>query len=310
MSVSVGSGMTESTLELPPNSTVPLGLSTPGDYMQQARLALDLSIDAVAARLKISPANLLALESDQFERLPGETFVRGYIRAYAKLLGIDCDAALANYEDYLRALRDTTVQVTRDKDAENTAMPLSRRRQIAVVLTAVVIVVVLSVVFSLSDSGELSLGANTALIGDEQSRSVEPSTLPNADLSLDVGENAQFINDAAIGQKTAVEVISDAREVKAQAAATIAPAVLIGDQLSLSFSSECWVEIADARGDVLFTDIKQAGESLSLKGKAPFNVMLGDVRSATIVLNGEPVIIRPKTKSKALRFKVGGETPN
>ncbi len=302
--------MTESTLELPPNSSVPLGLSTPGDYMQQARLALDLSIEAVAARLKISPANLLALESDQFEKLPGETFVRGYIRAYAKLLGIDCDAALANYEDYLRALRDTTVQVTRNKDAENTSIPLSRRRQIAVALTAIVIVVVLSVVFSLSDSGELSLGANTALIGDEQSRSVEPGVLPNESLSRDLGENTQLIDDTATSQKTAVEVISDAQEVKAQAAATIAPEKPIDDQLLLSFSSECWVEVADARGDVLFTDIKQAGESLSLEGKAPFNVMLGDVRSVNIALNGEPVIITPKNKGKALRFEVGGESPN
>jgi len=302
--------MTESTLELPPNSSVPLGLSTPGDYMQQARLALDLSIEAVAARLKISPANLLALESDQFEKLPGETFVRGYIRAYAKLLGIDCDAALANYEDYLRALRDTTVQVTRNKDAENTSIPLSRRRQIAVALTAIVIVVVLSVVFSLSDSGELSLGANTALIGDERSRSVEPGVLPNESLSRDLGENTQLIDDTATSQKTAVEVISDAQEVKAQAAATIAPEKPIDDQLLLSFSSECWVEVADARGDVLFTDIKQAGESLSLEGKAPFNVMLGDVRSVNIALNGEPVIITPKNKGKALRFEVGGESPN
>jgi len=302
--------MTESTLELPPNSAVPLGLSTPGDYMQQARLSLDLTIEAVAARLKISPANLLALESDQFERLPGETFVRGYIRAYAKLLGIDCDAALANYEDYLRALRDTTVQVTRNKDADNTSIPLSRRRQIAVVLTAIVIVVVLSVVFSLSDSGELSLGANTALVGDEQTRSAEPSVSPSENLSRELGENAQLIDDTAIGQKTAVEVISDAQEVKAQAAVTIVPTKPIDDQLTLSFTSECWVEVADARGDVLFTDIKQAGESLSLEGKAPFNVMLGDVRSVSIVLNGEPVIIRPKNKGKALRFEVGGETSN
>jgi len=302
--------MTESTLELPPNSAVPLGLSTPGDYMQQARLSLDLTIEAVAARLKISPANLLALESDQFERLPGETFVRGYIRAYAKLLGIDCDAALANYEDYLRALRDTTVQVTRNKDADNTSIPLSRRRQIAVVLTAIVIVVVLSVVFSLSDSGELSLGANTALVGDELTRSAEPSVSPSENLSRELGENAQLIDDTAIGQKTAVEVISDAQEVKAQAAVTIVPTKPIDDQLTLSFTSECWVEVADARGDVLFTDIKQAGESLSLEGKAPFNVMLGDVRSVSIVLNGEPVIIRPKNKGKALRFEVGGETSN
>jgi len=306
MSVTVGSGMTESTLELPQNSTVPLGLSTPGDYMRQARMALGLSIEAVAARLKISPANLLALESDQFERLPGETFVRGYMRAYAKLLGIDCDAALANYEDYLRALRDTTVQVTRDQDAGNKAMPLSRRRQIAVVMTAVVIVVVLSVVFSLSDRGELSLGANTALISDEQSRSVEPSALPSEGLSQDEGENSQLINDAAVDQKTAVEVISDAREVKALAAATPTPMKSVDDQLLLSFSSECWVEIADARGDVLFTDIKQAGESLSLEGKAPFNMMLGDVRNVKIVLNGETVIISPQNNSKALRFKVGG----
>lgn len=301
--------MTESTLGLVQSEESALELLTPGERMQQARLALELSIDAVAARLKISAANLLALEADQYERLPGETFVRGYIRAYAKLLGIDCDAALTCYKNYLQALRDTTVQVTLANGTPNATLSLKKRRQIAVALTAIVIVVVLSVIFSLSDSGDLALGANTALTNDKEMPAAELSTLNDKG----VGENAQLIDDAAIDQKTAVEVISDAREVKALASASTTAVVERSplltskdDQIVLTFTSECWVEITDARSDVLFTDIKRAGESLSLRGKAPFNVMLGDVRSASIVLNGEPVSIGPKGNRKALRFQVGG----
>lgn len=297
--------MAEPTLGLVQNEESGIASLTPGERMQQARLALELSVDAVSSRLKISVQNLLALEADRYEKLPGETFVRGYIRAYAKLLGIDCDAALTCYKNYLQTLRDTTVQVTHGDSSQKTAMPIEKRRQIAVALTAVVIVVVLSVVFSLSDSGDLALGGRASLANGENPSPVELK----ASSDSGAGENAQLIDDTAIGQKTAVEVISDAREVKALASTTgetLPLATSSDDLMVLTFASECWVEIVDTRGDVLFTDMKRAGESLSLRGKAPFNVMLGDVRSASIVLNGKPVLISPNGNRKALRFQVGG----
>src|SRR3982750_2873759 len=63
--------------------------AAPGNVLATARHALDLSVSDVARHLKLSPAQVEALEAGAYERLPGPVFVRGFLRNYAKLLGID-----------------------------------------------------------------------------------------------------------------------------------------------------------------------------------------------------------------------------
>src|SRR3954471_17432291 len=63
--------------------------SSPGAMLAAAREELNLSVSDVARHLKLSPAQVEALEAGAYERLPGPVFVRGFLRNYAKLLGID-----------------------------------------------------------------------------------------------------------------------------------------------------------------------------------------------------------------------------
>lgn len=56
-----------------------------------------ISLDEIAANTKIGTRLLRALEEEQFELLPGGIFNRGYVRAYAKYVGIDDDQAVAEY---------------------------------------------------------------------------------------------------------------------------------------------------------------------------------------------------------------------
>src|SRR3954447_175702 len=63
--------------------------SAPGAILAAAREELNLSVSDVARHLKLSPAQVEALEEGAYDRLPGRVFVRGFLRNYAKLLGID-----------------------------------------------------------------------------------------------------------------------------------------------------------------------------------------------------------------------------
>ncbi|MGH8802691.1 MAG: RodZ domain-containing protein, partial [Casimicrobiaceae bacterium] len=66
-----------------------------GAKLRAAREAMSLSIDAVAQQLKLAPRQVLALENDDYGRLPGRTFVRGFARNYARFVHLDPDAVLA-----------------------------------------------------------------------------------------------------------------------------------------------------------------------------------------------------------------------
>ncbi|MEG1628405.1 RodZ domain-containing protein [Pseudomonas sp.] len=61
----------------------------PGETLRQARESRGWSQAEVAQKLNLTVSSLNNLESGAFDKLPGHTFARGYIRAYAKLLGMD-----------------------------------------------------------------------------------------------------------------------------------------------------------------------------------------------------------------------------
>lgn len=69
-----------------------------GKYLKAERDLRNISLDEIAQATKIKAEYLHSLEQDEFERLPNETFVKGYIRAYAKYCGMNEDEVLVNYE--------------------------------------------------------------------------------------------------------------------------------------------------------------------------------------------------------------------
>ncbi len=83
--------MTNEKTETPEQEVLPL---EPGLMLKQTRESRGMSIIEVAERLHITVQYVEALESDAYDELPGETFVRGYLRSYARLLGLEPAAVI------------------------------------------------------------------------------------------------------------------------------------------------------------------------------------------------------------------------
>src|ERR1700728_4764280 len=86
----------------PPELTV----GTFGEKLRQQREQRGLSLDAISTITKISPRMLRAIEEEHFDQLPGGVFNKGFVRAYARIVGLDEDEAVT---DYLAALRENQV---------------------------------------------------------------------------------------------------------------------------------------------------------------------------------------------------------
>ena len=80
-----------------------------GERLRRERQLRGISLDEIAAATKIGTRLLRALEEGQFELLPGGIFNKGYVRAYARHIGIDEERAVA---DYLQAADETSPDVT------------------------------------------------------------------------------------------------------------------------------------------------------------------------------------------------------
>ena len=73
-------------------------VETAGGILSSARKGWDLSIEEVAENLNLGPDTIKALESNEYDNLPGSTFVKGYLRSYAVLLKLNPDEVIATID--------------------------------------------------------------------------------------------------------------------------------------------------------------------------------------------------------------------
>ena len=83
----------------PSNQEESSNKQTPGKILREARFAEDKSEAQVASQLYLSRSVIRAIESDQYEKLPGTTFVRGYLRSYARLVNVPADKIMQAFDD-------------------------------------------------------------------------------------------------------------------------------------------------------------------------------------------------------------------
>ena len=74
--------------------------TNPGESLRQAREVKGWSVAEVATQLNLTPQRLAQIEAGAFDKLPGTTFARGYIRAYAKLLEMDQNRLVMEFDQF------------------------------------------------------------------------------------------------------------------------------------------------------------------------------------------------------------------
>lgn len=123
--------------------------------------------------------------------------------------------------------------------------------------------------------------------GSAKSRSASASSLP-----------------LAAGAQAAAQSAAETGAAAASSPALDKPKAVGLDTISFSFSAECWLEVSDSRGDVLATELQAAGSSLTLVGKAPFDVKLGNAPAVAIQLNSKKIDVIPLLGSNVLTLRV------
>lgn len=112
-----------------------------GNHLRRERELRHLSLEELAQTTRIPLRNLLLIESDRFSELPGDVFTRGFLRAYARAVGIDDELILARYS----ALRTVAALPT-----PITALTAPERgRRVGVAFAMVVLLVLFTLALSI-----------------------------------------------------------------------------------------------------------------------------------------------------------------
>ncbi len=272
-----------------------------GAALRAAREAQGLTVADVAERIKFSARQVEALEADDHSRLPQGTFLRGFVRSYARVLHLDESALLetipAQSEQHL---------VVADAQPSGEAFPATesaRRNSIYLLVGAFAIALVLAgFVWSHRDSPKLE---KTVL---EEVR-LPDVTVVSAPAVAQPDVVAASAVQASVVQTQPIEPVAEAAPAdkpKVGEPATVAVPVSVPlvsgkpevplDQLKkrpihIVFIDDAWIEITDTNGDVLLSRMNPAGSEKWIGGgrRAPYQVSIGKVSAVRIYYKGHEV---------------------
>ena len=303
-------------------------LGSPGQTLREAREARSMPVAEVAQELKISRQAVERLEQGQYDSLPGDTFARGYIRSYARLMGMD-PARLALAFD-----RERGIEV-RERSVSSIARvePPSRSGRTLMWWSSVLIIValVLSALWWY-ETNQPSFGPlpgleeldSEALLDDVE---VDAITLPEsiaeqtdglpadlmpvepapAEVEAESGAAPTNADETTPVQEAATQRDTpDADAAAADAAPTESAAPASSTGLVLSVAADCWVQVSAADGRVLHSALMRAGQTLELPPSGPLDLVIGDRSAVTeIRFQGNSVTLPPQGRSGVVRMRLG-----
>lgn len=265
----------------------------PGERLRRAREAAGMELGRVAAELHLAPAILEALERDDFGSLP-PTYIQGYLRSYAKRLGLAADSVLADYHRRLPPEPAPVAPVPRPAPAE---VGLGRtRRGLYVLLGVLAVAVFLTWWFR-----GRSLTAPSAPPAAVQAPA--PPRAPAEPVRAPVPGAPPVASPVASPPLAPVSVAPiPGPAVRTPAPRRAAPA---SGELVLRCRGASWVEVRDASGRRLVYDLLHAGEVRRVRGTPPFRVLLGNAAGVQIEWHGRPVPLPHRPPGKVVQITVG-----
>lgn len=283
---------------------------TPGAMLSQARERAGITQEQVARELHITLTKVKSIESDDYLRLNTDTFIRGYLRAYANFLKLDSAPIIAAYQRHAASQGLVTEpQYPISKEA-----PTKKLWVFVSLLILLLAGLWLISVWFFDNQVERPVVVPPAVV---PSAVVPQTSVPGTPVQpvvapAESGEEPAAATDAepaSVEGADAVETTtpeeSAGEETPQEQASVVAPTERTLDRLELSFAEECWLEVSDAQGDVLATELQRPGSSVSLLGVAPFSVKLGNAPAVRVMFNGNEVAINPSTGTKVMTISVG-----
>jgi len=284
-----------------------------GQALREKRLALGFDEKQVAAELKLTQDQVKAMEENNFSFFRSITFTRGFLKSYSRLLELDAKDVLSAFDEQQQVSKPSIEPV------DTVVHKQSHLGDPIVIFVSVVIVAVLVFfVFWWPSQSSDDAATSDAAAAQVESPDVIQSASPEPEPEVVATESAEPI-EATDGQESTIvddaptpaqesQSLSDDQVVTGLSPETVALLEEAGvspedvvkasqepvkevedtpaqpfylDDVQITFSEDCWTEIRDSTGKILFSGVKAAGSELNLSGEAPYRVVFGYSRGVS-----------------------------
>jgi cytoskeleton protein RodZ len=269
-----------------------------GVWLRRQRELREISLRDVAERTKISLRYLEAMEEDRFDLLPAPVFAKGFLREYARYVGLSPDEVVNHWLAVQQAGE-------RPEGDEETASPGRSRRRLSRLLLLLVLLVLAVLAAYLywqrrhGGSPAPATGSAPAHVGAGPAGTPGTPPAPAPLASPPAASPVSPVPSAASpvpGDRTATAAAAlPAPPTPPETEAPPAPL-----EVNLDFSRECWVE-ALIDGKRRIAEQRVAGEALRLPAQHTVQLTLGDAGAAEVQVNGTPLPLPVTGKGQVLK---------
>ncbi|MES3026089.1 MAG: helix-turn-helix domain-containing protein [Pseudomonadota bacterium] len=301
--------------------------TVPGKILAAQRETMGWSVEQVADQLKLATRQVVALEAGDYASLPGPAVVRGFVRAYAKVVKLDAVPLVAMIPLEAPAPNDaTTTTVRRDKPAafSEVRFPTNGKRKGlplgALALGAGALLVAAAGMawqFDLLPAGLLggepaaTGAAQTGTLASPVARPAAPEAAPAAAAGADPAPAAAAPEaDLSAAQKLSVPLISvTPPAASAPAGAGVAPAATTGAAtgpgvLVLKMRDNSWVEVRPEKGAPVLKRLLRRGSTETVTAAGPLTLVVGNPGEVEANWRGAAVALPPAAGSTISRVNL------
>ena len=263
-----------------------------GSLLAAERKKQQQSVADIASQLNLSVAQIQAIESDQPDGLPEATYVRGYIRSYANLLGLNPDQILKSYLniDWRKnsSLDDLPKGIGTANHGKSSGFSWGKFLGVLVLLGAAGFLYFSGVVSELLNSKEHSVAQTV-----------------NSSPALTVVSESDAIEVAGVNREAVETSSSSDSEVANTPVAASDDSLVSLNELTISFTETSWVDIRDEQDTRLAYQSYPKGEQLTVSSETPLSVFIGNAAGVTVEYNGAAFDITEFSQGVYAKFMVG-----
>lgn len=280
-----------------------------GEQLKAAREQAGMTALELARLLRLGVQQIEALEQGDWASLPGRTFVKGFVRNYARAVRLDPVPLLAEL-DKLPGLTNPSLDPPVSIHAPMPDQSEEPRRDMLVVLAGVALVV-------LAVAAYFFLPASLLNFQDEEPPSIlatesvdesmaEEEVLLEADQTQPIQQEVGGV--VAPVQIVPVPPVSPSVSVPPVPISTPIPAATPNatavrtETLSFRFEKDSWVEIKDGTGNQIVSRQYPAGTVKEVSGVPPFSMIVGNASHAKLQYKGKEVALEPRNVSDVARL--------
>lgn len=270
------------------------------------------TIEEIADELNLSLSQIRTIELDQSEGLPEPTYVRGYIRAYANLLGLNAEQVLSHYLNKNWQKSANLDDMPRGLSDADTSEPstFSPARVIAfLVLSGLVAFFWYSGAFDGFLGKQTGLGdngsSNSELVVTESNTEGVVAETVDTEIEPDIDEQG-ITSDVAESSLNLQADLVAGDEAASSADLNSDEAIDTNEtRVELSFTETSWVDIRDEQQNRLAYQSYPAGQTLDVSAQGALVVLIGNAKGVQMTLNGQPYDLGQHTEGVYAKFTVG-----